>query len=301
MHKYQNKYINPGTLFCFGLGYTGQHLANKLYDLGWQIKGTAQTTKPLEYIDNRDIQSFPFGGKKPIDPLKLLSGTVSHLISCIPPNDCGDPVIRHHTKNIIEAENIKWVGYLSTTGVYGNRDGKWVDENDAPRPSNIRSQNRLSAERSWLSLWEQYKVPVHIFRLAGIYGPERNVLSNIKQGNAKRIDKPNHLFSRIYVDDIVQILFASMCNPNPGRIYNVCDDEAAAPSDVIEYGCRLLQVKAPPLQPFKAKQLSPMARTFWMENRLVSNARIKSELGIELQYPNYRKGLSAIHKMSLDK
>ena len=301
MQKYEDKAINPGSLFCFGLGYTGQHLANKLYDLGWQVTGTSQTAGTLRYIDNRNIQSFPFSGKEPVDNPKLLPRTVTHLISCIPPNESGDPAIIHHTKNIIEAKNIRWVGYLSTTGVYGNRDGKWVDETDTPKPGNIRSQNRLSAERSWLSLWEQYEVPVHVFRLAGIYGPDRNVLSNIKQGNARRIDKPNHLFSRIHVDDIVQTLFSSMCNPKPGSIYNVCDDEAAAPSDVIEYGCSLLQIKAPPLQPFNAKQLSPMARTFWLENRLVRNARIKNELGIELRYPNYRKGLLALHKRSLNK
>jgi nucleoside-diphosphate-sugar epimerase len=171
-----------------------------------------------------------------------------------------------------------------------------VFEPAPPRPTSERSRRRVEAERRWLELWQRRGQPVHVFRLAGIYGPGRSAIEQVRRGEMRRIEKPGHLFSRIHVDDIGAVLHASIARPNPGRIYNVCDDEAAEPSDVIVHACRLLDVEPPPPVPFDqaAALLSPMALSFWRDDRRVDNSRLKRELGVTLAYPNYRSGLEAI-------
>jgi nucleoside-diphosphate-sugar epimerase len=190
------------------------------------------------------------------------------------------------------ADPIGWAGYLGTTGVYGDRQGGWVDESDFPAPSLARTKRRVAAEGHWLASG----LPVHIFRLAGIYGPGpgRNALESVRSGKARRIIKPNQMFGRIHVEDIATTLLASMNRPNPGAIYNVADDEPAPPQDVVAYAAGLLGVEPPPEIPFESAEISAAARSFYQDNRRVCNQRIKEELGVELGFPSYREGLKAI-------
>jgi len=212
----------------------------------------------------------------------------------VPPDEAGDPVFDRHRDDIAAISGLAWLGCLSTTGVYGNRDGGWVDESSELRPSGVRGRRRVAAEAAWLDLWRTRNVPVHVFRLAGIYGPGRSPFGALRAGAAKRIDKPGQAFSRIHVEDLADVLMASIARPRPGAVYNVCDDEPAASAEVIAHAAALLGVPAPPLVPFDAAELSPMARSFYDDNKRVSNVLIKRELGVALRYPNYRGGLAAI-------
>ncbi len=279
--------LPPGKLFCFGLGFTGKRFAYKLRAAGWQVVGTSRDKAILDRLCGDGI---PAG---PLETMEIPPDTC-HILSTIPPSEAGDPVLLSHGAKMASLRKLTWIGYLSTTGVYGDRGGATVCEKDAPAPSNARSIRRLAAEQAWLEFGKIHCVPVQIFRLAGIYGPERNILDSVRAGKAKRVNKPGHLFSRIHVDDIVAILMASISRPRAGAIYNVCDDAAAAPAEVVLHACRLLGVEPPPLERFDSDAMSPMARSFWAESRLVSNALVKHELGISLRYPDYRAGLSAI-------
>jgi nucleoside-diphosphate-sugar epimerase len=224
---------------------------------------------------------------------KALDG-VTHLLVSVPPDAAGDPVLAVHGEDIAGIEGLCWLGYLSTTGVYGDRGGGWVDESAELSPSGERGRRRVAAEAGWLDLWRRRGVPVHIFRLAGIYGPGRSPFDALRAGMAKRIDKPGQVFSRIHVEDLARVLAASISRPRPGAVYNVCDDDPAAPEAVVAHAAALLGVPAPPLVPFEAAELSPMARSFYVDNKRVSNRLIKSELGVTLRYPDYRAGLAAI-------
>jgi nucleoside-diphosphate-sugar epimerase len=216
-------------------------------------------------------------------------------LTSVPPDEDGDPVLDLARPAILSAaKDLSWIGYLSSTGVYGDWKGAWVDEDSAPRPVLARSRRRVDAEAAWLDLHRQNGLPVHLFRLAGIYGPGRSVLDDVRSGSARRIVKPGHMFSRIHVEDIATVLQASMADPAPGAIYNVCDDEAAPPQDVVAFACDLLGVAVPPEIPFDQVSLSPMAQSFWADNRLVRNDRIKRDLGVTLRFPSYREGLKAI-------
>ncbi len=279
--------LEPGRLFCFGLGYVGARLARALRAHGFEVGGTSRDAATLAELKGEGIS----GGA--LEDAAIAPAT-SHMLCTIPPDEAGDPVLRRCAGDITAAEGLEWLGYLSTTGVYGDRGGGWVDESDAPAPGNARSRRRLAAEQAWLDLGRRHDVPVHIFRLAGIYGPGRNALDSVRAGSARRIDRPGQLFSRIHVEDIVQTLLASMARPRADAIYNVCDDEAAEPAAVIAHACRLLGTAPPPLLKFAAAALSPMAQSFWAENRLVRNDRIKRELGVTLRYPDYRAGLKAL-------
>lgn len=277
-------------LFCFGLGFSARALARALPANGWQIKGTH---RPSDHrAEPGKYETLPFQRGAPLHDTALAGTT--HLLSSIPPDETGDPVLDMHRRDIAALSSLRWVGYLSTTGVYGDLQGGRVDEAGACRPTNERSKRRLSAEKEWLSLWQNHGVPVHVFRLAGIYGPGRSAIDTVRAGRAKRIVKPGQVFSRIHVDDIAGVLQASIERPAPGTIYNVCDDEAAPPQDVVRHACELLGVAPPPEIPFEDAELSPMARSFYSDNRRVSNQRIKEELGVALRFPDYRIGLAAI-------
>jgi nucleoside-diphosphate-sugar epimerase len=191
---------------------------------------------------------------------------------------------------------LRWIGYLSTTGVYGDRAGGWVDEEAPLIPTGERGRRRVAAEARWLDLVRRHGSLVHIFRLAGIYGPGRNALDTVRAGRAQRIVKPGQIFSRIHVADIAQVLRASMAKPEPGAIYNVCDDDPAPPADVVAFACDLLGVPCPPPVPFDEAKLSQMALSFYADSKRVSNRRIKEELGVRLLYPSYRDGLAALLK-----
>ena len=283
-----------GRLFCFGLGYSALALARRLGAQGWSIAGTTRSPDTADRLAAEGIEVFLFDRDRPLDdPAGALAGT-SHLLTSAPPDGTGDPVLEHHRADIAALEGLAWLGYLSTTGVYGDRGGGWVDEDSALTPTGERGRRRVAAEAAWLDLWERDGLPVHVFRLAGIYGAGRSALDTVRDGTARRIDKPDQVFSRIHVDDIAAVLQASMEQPRPGAAYNLCDDEAAPPQEVIAYACELLGREAPPLVPFEAAELSDMARSFYRDNKRVSNARIKDELGVALTYPSYREGLRAI-------
>lgn len=281
-------------LFCFGLGYSARALAARLRAAGWRIAGTTRQQVKAAALRAEGIEAFVFDRGRPLaDPRAALAGT-THLLSSIPPDEAGDPATDHHAADIAACQGIEWIGYLSTTGVYGDRAGAWVDEDSALEPTGTRGARRVAAEHAWLDLQRRHGLPVHVFRLAGIYGPGRNALVNVRNGTAQRIDKPGQVFSRVHVEDIAAVLEASMARPNPGRIYNVCDDNPAPPAQVIAHACDLLGVEPPPLVPFEAAELSAMARSFYRDNKRVSNRRIKEELGITLTYPDYKSGLRAL-------
>jgi nucleoside-diphosphate-sugar epimerase len=183
---------------------------------------------------------------------------------------------------------------LSTTGVYGDRGGDWVDESSALAPTGARGSRRAAAERGWLDLYRRHNVPLHVFRLAAIYGPGRSPFAALRAGTAKRIDKPGQVFSRIHVEDLASVLCASMTQPRPGAVYNVCDDDPAPPEAVVAHAALLLGMPPPPLLPLAEAGLSPMALSFYGDNKRVRNRLIKEELGITLRYPDYRAGLAAI-------
>jgi len=268
-------------LFCFGMGYSATALSATLAAQGWQVAGTSRTARPGIHV---------FDGRQPMaDAPAALAGT-SHLLISVPPDGEGCPVLRHHLADLTALPALAWVGYLSTTGVYGDHQGGWVDETTTPKPGQVRSVQRLRAEQDW----QASGLPVHVFRLAGIYGPGRSALDRLRAGDARRIDKPGHLFSRIHVADIARVLLASMDRPDPGAIYNVCDDEPTESGKVTEEAARLLNLPAPPAIPFEEATLTPMAASFYAESRLVRNDRIKRELGVQLACPTYREGLAAI-------
>lgn len=195
---------------------------------------------------------------------------------------------------VAKTSGVEWIGYLSTTGVYGDRQGGWVSEEDAPDPGQARSRLRLAAERDWLVFGDAQGVRVHIFRLAGIYGPGRNVLERLRAGSARRIVKPGQVFSRVHVEDVAAVLRASVARPRAGRVYNVADDEPSSQQEVIAFAAGLLGIAPPPEEPFDAADLSPLARSFYSECRRVRNDRIKGELGVALRYPTYREGLRSL-------
>ena len=274
-------------LFCFGFGFTAQALARRLLADGWRISATVRTAAEVP-----GVRLLPFDRARPL-PEAALEG-VTHLLTSVPPDSLGDPVLDMAGAAIQGARgSLSWLGYLSTTGVYGDWRGARVDETSPLRPSSDRAWRRVAAETAWLDLWRHHGLAVHVFRLAGIYGPGRSVVDDVRAGTAQRIVKWGQVFSRIHVEDIATVLAASMAAPMPGAVYNVCDDEAAPPQDVVAFACRLLGVEPPPETPFEQAALSEMARTFWADNKRVSNDRIKRELGVRLRYPTYREGLSA--------
>jgi nucleoside-diphosphate-sugar epimerase len=284
---------SPGTLFCFGLGYSAMALSRRLDAAGWTIRGTCRKPARKAALGALGISAALFDGDTPMDPADLLQGA-THVLLSIPPGAEGDPAFRQHAQDIAAAGTVKWVGYFSTTGVYGNRDGDWVDETSDLRPGNERSQRRVDAERDWLSWGDRHGISVQIFRLPGIYGPGRSAVDQVKSGTARRISKPGHVFSRIHVEDIATTVAASIARAQPGGIYNVCDDEPAAPGDVVAYVCELLSREPPPEIPFDEADISPMAKSFWSDNRRVRNDRMKQDLGVRLDFPDYRIGIRGI-------
>ena len=219
----------------------------------------------------------------------------THLLVSAAPDADGDPVLNLAAEDIAaQADKFEWAGYLSTTGVYGDHGGDWVDEDTPLAPSTERGRRRVAAETAWRALADDSRLPLHIFRLAGIYGPGRGPFSKVRAGTARRIIKEGQVFCRTHVDDIAQVLMASIARPNPVRAYNVCDDDPAPPQDVIAHAAKLLGLPLPPEIPFEEAHLSPMARSFYAESKKVRNDRIKDELGVRLLYPTYREGLAAL-------
>lgn len=281
-------------LFCFGLGYSAQVVARRLMARGWRVAGTCRGEETRQAFLSQGIDAVLFGRERPLADAARALGGASHLLSSVPPDETGDPVIDLHFFDIARLESLDWVGYLSSTSVYGNREGEWVDESVEPNPGTARGKRRLAAERRWLDLWQGFGVPVHVFRLSGIYGPGRSAVDQVRAGAARRVVKPGHYFSRIHVEDIAACLEASIARPNPGAVYNVADDLPAPSDTVVSFACSLLGREPPPALPLGEARLSEMGRSFYAENRRISNRRIKEELGVRLAYPDYRTGLRAI-------
>ncbi len=278
------------TLYCLGFGYVASHLAKRLPTEHWRIIGTTRhpSTQKAQQSGRVILHS----------PDKLLTHlpTATHLLISTPPDEGTDPFIAHVSAYLSQhAHTIEWIGYLSTTGVYGDHAGGWVTEMTAATPTSERSKARLTAEQAWQALGARYTVPVQRFRLSGIYGPGRNVLSKITAGTAQRIEKPGHVFSRIHVADIAGILQAALEASARDALYNLADDLPAPAHEVTAYGCQLLHVTPPPLTPITELELSPMLASFYAECRRVANDSVKKDLAYKLLYPTYREGLSALH------
>lgn len=281
-------------LAVFGLGFSALACARELRASGWAVAGTVRGEDKARALAGEGIAAFRFDGSGPVDRFDEFIGGASHVIDSVPPTEASAcPPLDWHSGDLARLEDVAWIGYLSTTGVYGDHDGGWVDESTLPAPDLERSRRRLEAEQNWLAMHERYGLPVHVFRLAGIYGPGRGVLEQVRSGRARRIVKPGQVFSRIHVDDIVQVLRASMARPHPGAIYNVCDDEPEAPDRVVAYAADLLGVPVPEAVAFEDAELSAMARSFYADNKRVRNDRIKDELGVVLRHPSYREGMAA--------
>ncbi len=284
----------PVRLFCFGLGFSAAGLTRHGRGAGWHIAGTTRSVEKCRALRAAEVDAHLFDDGRPLDAagLAALADARFALIS-VPPGDTGDLVLAQHGDALARHGTLTWLGYLSTTGVYGDHGGGWVDETTPLAPTGPRQAARAEAERAWLDLGAAKGIPVHIFRLAGIYGPGRSALDTVRAGRARRIDKPGQVFSRIHVDDIAQCLAASMARPNPGAIYNLCDDEPAPGHAVIAHACELLGTTPPPLVPIAEAALSPMAASFYADNKRVRNTRMKRDLGIVLRHPTYRDGLAA--------
>jgi len=273
------------TLLCFGFGYSASTLARRLLARGWTVRGTSRD--PAKRA-TEGVTLYPFDRDTPL-PADAFEG-VTHLLTSIAPDEAGDPVLDVEGARLRTLPALAWAGYLGTTAVYGDRAGAWVDETADLAPTSARGRRRVEAERAWLASG----LPVHVFRLAGIYGPGRSAVEQLRAGTARRIVKPGQVFSRIHVEDIATVLEASINRPNPGAVYNVCDDEPAPPQDVVAYAAERLGVAVPPDLPFETAELSAMARSFYADNRRVSNARIKDELGVDLAFATYRTGIDAL-------
>jgi nucleoside-diphosphate-sugar epimerase len=282
-------------LFCFGMGTCALALAQRLKPKGWRIAGTSRTRERVKTLADQGFEAVLFDGRL-ADPQSSLKGA-THILISTPPTVDGDPVLSRHVHDLSALmPRPAWVGYLSTTGVYGDHQGEWVDEATPLSPTSERARRRVAAEHAWIAWGAAVTVPVHIFRLAGIYGPGQNQLVALRDGTARRIVKAGQIFSRIHVDDIATVLEASMGRPRAGAVYNVCDDEPAPPHEVVEYAARLLDIAPPPAEPFEeaARTLSDMALSFYTDSKRVKNDLIKTELGVTLRYPTYREGLTAL-------
>ncbi len=266
------------TLLIFGMGYTARLIATKARQAGFVVYGTSR-----EPTDSRLLR---------FDDVAQVEATISeatHILSSVPPMENQDPALALYGE-AISVGKAHWIGYLSTTGVYGNTDGAWVDEQSPPNPSSLRSARRVRDEAAWADCADQR---LATFRIAGIYGPGRSPLDQLKAGTAKRIDKPGHRFGRIHVEDIARAVLIAMQKDAHG-IYNLADDEPAPPAEVTGFAAKLLGIDPPPLIPYEEAKLSPMAKTFWMDNRRVKNDRLKQLVGGSLLYPTYREGLRAL-------
>ena len=276
------------TLLSFGHGYSARALARRLLPQGWTVLGTTRNPDKARALKAEGITPILW----PDGDLRGALSKASHVRCSAGPEAEGDPVLALLRDQIARAApRLEWVGYLSTTGVYGDHEGEWVDEDTPLTPSTRRGKMRVEAEQAWQSL---PGLPLHIFRLAGIYGPGRGPFEKVRNGTARRIIKPGRVFSRIHVDDIAQVLEASIHQPRPGAIYNLCDDDPAPPQDVIGHAAELLGLPLPPEVPFEQADLTPMARSFYAESKRVRNDLIKTELGVKLLYPDYRHGLRAL-------
>ncbi|KUO55094.1 MAG: NAD(P)-dependent oxidoreductase [Alphaproteobacteria bacterium BRH_c36] len=282
---------------CFGFGFSAQALAPRLKAQGWRVSGTSRSAEGAAKIRTAGFEAVIFDGATASEGVRDALATATHIVVSAPPGEVGDPVLIQHLADIASARQLEWIGYLSTVGVYGDRNGAWVDETTPEAPQTQRSRRRLEAERDWLALDGQQgagKPRVQVFRLAGIYGPGRSAVDQVLSGRARRIIKPGQVFNRIHVEDIANTLEAAIARGGNHAVYNVADDEPAPPQDVIGYAAELLGLPPPPAVAFENAELTPMARSFYAEVKRVRNDLLKTDLGVQLRYPTYRDGLAEI-------
>ena len=281
-------------ILCFGLGYSARVLAELLRREGAQITGTSRSAEGAAAITAAGWTGLLFDGTVASDAVRAAIAASTHILLSIPPNVDGDAALLRHGADIAGAEHLKWIGYLSTVGVYGDHQGGSVDEETPAAPRSERGRRRLTAENGWTELGRRSQKRVVVFRLPGIYGPGRSAIDAVRAGSARRIIKQDQVFNRIHVADIATAIAASLHGRGRHGLYNVSDDEPAPPEDVVLYAATLLGMPPPPAIPFETADLSPMARSFYGESKRVSNKRMKDDLGISLAFPSYREGLAAI-------
>ncbi|MEM6463540.1 MAG: SDR family oxidoreductase [Pseudomonadota bacterium] len=280
-------------LFIFGAGYSGRAIASRLANRADWCGGTTRSEENFSALKAAGLRPFAFDGERLRDEVKQALRGVTHLVKSIAPGESGDALMRitgGDPQTIMP--NLKWAAYLSTVGVYGNHDGNWVDEETACRPSSKRSVRRVAAESQWLEFSRGSDIPVAVMRLSGIYGPGRNTMMRVKAGNARRLVKPGQVFNRIHVDDIAGAADHLSAMEADG-IWNVTDDLPAPPQDVVAYACTLMGVEPPPEIPFETADLTPMARSFYGENKRVSNSKLKDS-GYRFAWPDYKSAFDAM-------
>lgn len=278
-------------LLSIGHGFTAREFGKFVQSKGWRVIGTTRSEGKLRALAELDVEPHIWPGGDLTDA----ASKATHILISASPDEEGDIFLRNYRDALHANKDLKWIGYLSTTGVYGDHNGAWVDETTLVDPSTKRGQIRARAENQWL----ESTLPVHVFRLAGIYGPGRGPFAKLRNGTARLILKPGQVFGRIHVEDIAQALFASTEKPNPPRIYNITDDEPAAPEDILAYAAELLGMELPEPVAFEDADMTPMARSFYAECKRVHNDRMKEELGVSLKYPGYREALDAIYKAEI--
>ena len=277
-------------LFVFGVGYTAGHYLRHHAGPFDSVAGTVRTRDKTEELGRSGLSAFLFDGAS-IDPrIRPALAEADAILVSVQPSAGADPVLDRFGERIA-ASPARRIVYLSTIGVYGDHGGAWVDETTRPEPTSKRGELRLAVEDAWFALGARTGKQVTVLRLAGIYGPRRNVLDDLREGSAKRISKPGQVFNRIHVGDIGQAIAAAFASPVLADVVNITDDEPAPAADVVAYGAKLLGVEPPPMVLFEDAELSPMARSFYGANRRVSNAKMKGSLGVKLRFPTFREGL----------
>jgi len=280
-------------LVVFGLGFSAKAFVDFSASRFSSITATVTSQEKAARLTKDSCHVVVFNDEYADAKIENALAQADAVLISIGPDERGDPVLRRYVRHIEQSKSIRWIGYLSTIGVYGDAQGGWVDETTPPTPSHARTNMRVKVEQEWLALGERAAKPVQIFRLAGIYGPGRNPILNLVQ-RAQRIIKPGQVFNRIHVEDIAQTLLASLAKPCAGAVYNVTDNEPAPPQDVLTYAADLMGVEPPPEIPFEKAVMSEMARSFYADNKRVSNRLIREELGVTLLYPTYREGIKAL-------
>jgi len=284
-------------LLVAGLGYTAGRFLSLHGARFTSVTATVRTREKARVLAGEGVEARVLKRGRPLSlALAEAARSATHLLVSVPPDARGDAALESLTPALEHSAALRWIGYLSTVGVYGDHSGEWVDENTPPAPASARARHRLDAEHGWRTLGEKLGAQVQVFRLPGIYGPGRNALLDIKNGKAKRISKAGQVFNRAHVDDITAAIAAGIENPEVGPLINVADDEPAPQHEVVRFAAELLGMEPPPLVALEEANLSEMARSFWSEAKRVRNARLHSELGVSLTYPTYREGLRALHE-----
>ncbi|MEO1199060.1 MAG: SDR family oxidoreductase [Pseudomonadota bacterium] len=281
-------------MLFFGFGFSASELAPRLLTEGWRVIGTVRTEEKAERIATLGVEPILFDGTTPAPHLAEAIAEATHAVQSIAPGEDGDAILAHHETDIRTSQSLGWIAYLSTIGVYGDHKGAWIDETAELRPTHPRAKRRVAAEATWRTLGRETGKIVMVFRLAGIYGPGRNQMEQIRRGTARRIIREGQVFNRIHVSDIASALEGAIAHPVPDGVYNVADDCPAPPDEVVAYAASLLGVAPPPEIPFEQADLSPMGRSFYGEVKRTRNDRLKQDFDLSLAFPDYKSGLSAI-------